>query len=70
MITVPGKLTDSTGATASATAVANLADGTTYATDHGAIEANFATLTAAVNKLIECMRGVVVRLNEIGGNQQ
>lgn len=45
-------LTDSTGGTASTTAVANLADGSTYATDHAAIENNFATLTAKLNTVI------------------
>jgi hypothetical protein len=39
-------LTDSTGGSASTSAIADLADGTTYATDHAAIENNFATLTA------------------------
>lgn len=39
-------LTDSTGGTASTSAIANLADGSTYATDHGAIENNFATIAA------------------------
>lgn len=44
-------LTDSTGGTAGDT-IANLADGTTYATDHAAIENNFASLAAKVNELL------------------
>lgn len=54
-------LTDSTGATASDTAVANLADGTTYANDHGAIEANFATLTAKLNQVLTLLQNVGIR---------
>ena len=49
------ELTDSTGGTASTTTVANLADGTTYATDHAAIENNFATLTAKLNAVIAAL---------------
>lgn len=45
-------LTDNTGGTASgAGAIANLADGTTYANDHAAIENNFSTIVAEYNKL-------------------
>lgn len=50
-------LTDSTGGTAGNT-VANLADGTTYANDHAAIENNFASLTKKINDI----------LSKIGGN--
>lgn len=39
-------LTDSTGGTASTSAIANLANGSTYATDHPTIENNFATIAA------------------------
>lgn len=47
--------TDNTGGTASTTAIANLADGSTYATDHAAIENNFASLTAKVNLIIDAL---------------
>jgi hypothetical protein len=42
-------LTDSTGGTASATTIANLANGSTYSTDHPTIENNLATITAVLN---------------------
>jgi len=47
-------LTDSTGGTANNT-IENLADGTTYANDHAAIENNFADLAAKVNEIIEAL---------------
>jgi len=46
---VTALITDSTGGTASATTIANLADGTTYATDHAALENNLATIALALN---------------------
>ena len=49
--------TDNTGGTASTTAIANLADGSTYATDHAAIENNFASLTAKINLIIDALSG-------------
>ena len=49
------ELTDSTGGTASTTTVANLADGSTYANDHAAIENNFATLTAKLNVVLAAL---------------
>lgn len=49
--------TDNTGGTASTTAIANLADGTTYATDHPTIENNFASLTAKINLIIDALSG-------------
>lgn len=58
-----GTLTDNTGGTASATAIANLADGTTYANDHAAIENNFATLTAKYNALINFISGTADETN-------
>ena len=39
-------ITDSTGGTPSTSSMANLADGSTYATDHSTIENNFATIAA------------------------
>lgn len=47
-------LTDSTGGTAGNT-IADLADGTTYATDHPTIENNFASLAAKVNAIIAAL---------------
>jgi hypothetical protein len=47
-------LTDNTGGTANNT-LENLADGSTYANDHSAIENNFADLAAKVNELIEAL---------------
>lgn len=49
-------LTDNTGGTANDT-VEDLADGTVYATDHAAIENNFADLAAKVNELINAPAG-------------
>lgn len=48
-------LTDSTGGTANDT-LENLADGTTYATDHPKIENNFADLAAKVNAILAALR--------------
>lgn len=48
-------LTDSTGGTVSTTAIEDLANGSTYATDHAAIENNFASLTAKVNLIIDAL---------------
>lgn len=45
------ELTDNTAGTAGDT-IADLADGTTYANDHAAIENNFASLTAKVNNIL------------------
>ena len=49
-------LTDSTGGTANDT-IANLADGTTYATDHSDIEDGLASLAAKVNELVTAVTG-------------
>ena len=49
------ELTDNTGGTASTTDVANLADGSTYANDHAAIENNFATLTEKLNIVLAAL---------------
>lgn len=48
-------LTDNTGGSADNT-LANLADGTTYATDHPAIENNFADLAAKINAILAALR--------------
>lgn len=45
-MTNTNSLTDNTGGTASTSAIANLANGSTYASDHAAIENNFATIAA------------------------
>lgn len=52
---VIGGLTDQTGGTAHATNVVNLADGTTYANDHAALENNLATLTAKINEIVNVL---------------
>lgn len=49
-------LTDNTGGAADNT-LANLADGTTYANDHAAIENNFADVGAKVNSILTALRG-------------
>ena len=45
-LTNTNALTDNTGGTASSSAIANLADGSTYANDHAALENNLATIAA------------------------
>lgn len=59
-------LDDGTGATADAEGdLGNLADGSTYANDHGAIEINFATIAAQYNALradVAALRTVVVNI--------
>lgn len=52
-------LTDNTGGTADNT-LANLADGSTYANDHAAIENNFADLAAKVNAILTALRAAGV----------
>ena len=52
-------LTDGTGGTAN-DALANLADGSTYATDHSDIEDNFADLAAKVNEILAALRAAGV----------
>lgn len=48
-------LTDNTGGTADNT-LADLADGSTYANDHAAIENNFADLAAKINAILAALR--------------
>lgn len=62
MITVPGKLTDSSAGTASLTAISALADGSTYATDVAALRNNLATLTLLANKLIDLVTALATRM--------
>lgn len=51
-------LVNQTGATAHDTNVVNLADGTTYANDHAALEANLATLAAKINQIIAQLKAM------------
>lgn len=48
--------TDSTGGTPSTTAIADLADGTTYANDHAALENNLASISAKINTILAALR--------------
>ncbi len=50
-----GLLTDSSAGVASATTVAALSDGSTYANDVVNLRANLATLTLAANQLIRAV---------------
>lgn len=66
---LPTRLTDSSAGTASATTVAALADGTTYATDVAAMRSNFATLTANSNSQLDVLEALIKRLEVLeGGN--
>ena len=47
-------LTDNTGGTGTDT-LANLADGSTYANDHAAIENNFASIRDKIDEIIEVL---------------
>lgn len=48
--------TDSTGGTPSTTAIADLANGSTYATDHPALENNLASISAKINAILAALR--------------
>lgn len=64
---IPGPLTDSSAGAASATAVAALADGSTYANDIAALRNNLATLTLAINKLTSCVLALDRRMTGLEG---
>ncbi len=64
---IPGHLTDNSAGTASATAIAALSDGSTYANDVAAIRNNLATIAATLNSLIDLTKALARRVGELEG---